>query len=606
MRRTFPDDRFTYGQAGAQWLAGVPTAGVVCIPPGMPVDLFTDLAGTVPADVLHADGSAVTLSSPLVVDAYSQLPLWLGPDDASDTLYAVVAGGLPWAVYARVDERLGAVEAATTGLAQADDTTGLANPTGGVSSFRRIVVPTSPNIGGILTKGNAADAVVKNLDEWQDGNAAPIGSVGTVGGLYMNDFVRLHYSLFANPTNWLDIYGFRSQNALVEFAWPTGAPGNALSFADACHEVFQSTRVGSKGGWQIAGGAGSDVAAVSDSSLPTTLKHSVELTSHTTSMTALTGSGVFGYAVTAGATYTALANIKAVATVRSPTVGMQWWDSGGSFISTTSGSGVATNTSTYTLISSGALTAPGGAAYGAPCIVWPTSVNGEKHRVAGAGFWPGVVTEWAPPFVGSPYGSWGQAAAGCRWRRSSTPTDPEGRDYICTVGGAPAAQVWVPMGSPRLATATPAVLAVAGAVGSSALAARSDHAHGMTVPWTSYTPALTNITIGNGTIAAEYCVYGGVLKVNVVVTLGSTSSVTGAIGVDLPAGLTARTSIAQRVVAQCYDSSADTVYVGGAAVTGSQLNAIRTHGIAATATTAVPFTWATSDNLRLFGEIGLV
>lgn len=605
MRRTFPDDRFTYGQAGAQWLAGVPTAGVVCIPPGMPVDLFTDLAGTVPADVLHADGSAVTLSSPLVVDSYSQLPLWLGPDDASDTLYAVVAGGVPWAVYARTDERLDAVEALTTGLGQADDTTALANPSAGVASFRRVVIPTLPNVGGELIKGNAADTVVKNLAEWQDGNGAAVGAMGSADGLAMNDRVRLHYSYLSLPTNWLDIYGYRSHNGLTEFAW-AGPPGNMLSHTDACQEVFASTRLGSKGGWQIFGGSSSDVTSVTDSSLPTGLKHAVELTSHTTSMTALTASGVFAYPVTAGATYTALANIKAVATVRSPTVGMQWWDSGNSFISTTSGSGVATNTSGYTLISSGALTAPVGAAYGAPCIVWPTSVSGEKHRLGGVGVWAGTVTEWAPPFVGDPSGTWGQASAGAIWRRKSNPTDPEGRLYICTVGGAPAAQVWVPMGSPRLATATPAVLAVAGAVGSSALAARSDHAHGMTVPWTSYTPALTNITIGNGTIAAEYCVYGGVLKVNVVVTLGSTSSVTGAIGVDLPAGLTARTSIAQRVVAQCYDSSADTVYVGGAAVTGSQLNAIRTHGIAATATTAVPFTWATSDNLRLFGEIGLV
>lgn len=101
----FPDDRTTYALAGNP--TGDPSVpGLVGRPLGTTVSVYTDSLATNPADIRHADGSTVTFGNPLQVDAYSQVPLFQGPDDDSDTLYVVITGGPPQPVYARVDDRL--------------------------------------------------------------------------------------------------------------------------------------------------------------------------------------------------------------------------------------------------------------------------------------------------------------------------------------------------------------------------------------------------------------------------------------------------------------------------------------------------------------------
>jgi hypothetical protein len=58
--------------------------------------------------------------------------------------------------------------------------------------------------------------------------------------------------------------------------------------------------------------------------------------------------------------------------------------------------------------------------------------------------------------------------------------------------------------------------------------------------WTSYTPTFTNFTLGNGTITlAKFKQLGKLVFVKVLVTLGSTSSVSGRIGFTLPVTATA-------------------------------------------------------------------
>lgn len=53
--------------------------------------------------------------------------------------------------------------------------------------------------------------------------------------------------------------------------------------------------------------------------------------------------------------------------------------------------------------------------------------------------------------------------------------------------------------------------------------------------WTSYTPTFTNFTLGNGTITyAKSAKLGKLVFIEVGVTLGSTSSVSGRIGISLP------------------------------------------------------------------------
>jgi hypothetical protein len=53
--------------------------------------------------------------------------------------------------------------------------------------------------------------------------------------------------------------------------------------------------------------------------------------------------------------------------------------------------------------------------------------------------------------------------------------------------------------------------------------------------WQSYTPTFANFTLGNGTIqSAKYVQLGKTVTLQVQVQLGSTSAVTGAIGISLP------------------------------------------------------------------------
>jgi len=55
------------------------------------------------------------------------------------------------------------------------------------------------------------------------------------------------------------------------------------------------------------------------------------------------------------------------------------------------------------------------------------------------------------------------------------------------------------------------------------------------IAWQSYTPTFTNFVLGNGTITlAKYCQIGKTVTVKLFVTLGSTSSVSGRIGISLP------------------------------------------------------------------------
>jgi len=118
--------------------------------------------------------------------------------------------------------------------------------------------------------------------------------------------------------------------------------------------------------------------------------------------------------------------------------------------------------------------------------------------------------------------------------------------------------------------------------------------------WTSYTPTFTNFTLGNGTITlAKFKQLGKLVFVKVLVTLGSTSSVSGRIGFTLPvtatsdnfdrnigtAGLTAGATGAQGFVAIGTTTRAD-------------LYAVLASGTYTTSTntsSTIPGTWTTGN-----------
>ena len=118
--------------------------------------------------------------------------------------------------------------------------------------------------------------------------------------------------------------------------------------------------------------------------------------------------------------------------------------------------------------------------------------------------------------------------------------------------------------------------------------------------WQSYTPTFTNFTLGNGVITlAKYVQIGRTVTVKVLVTLGSTSSVTGRIGFSLP--VTAISENLDRNIATAHLSAGGVVgqgYVVLGTTTRADLNAQLASSTYVTGTStgsAIPGTWAISN-----------
>jgi hypothetical protein len=123
----------------------------------------------------------------------------------------------------------------------------------------------------------------------------------------------------------------------------------------------------------------------------------------------------------------------------------------------------------------------------------------------------------------------------------------------------------------------------------------------------AFTPTLTNLTLGNGTATGYKKKVGRIVFFWVQITLGSTSSVTGGVRVDLPE--TANAAGAGGFDVSFFDDSAGaaTGYFTGGAIMETTYVALRAVGTAATyggltgLSSTIPFTWATSDWIRVAG-----
>lgn len=120
--------------------------------------------------------------------------------------------------------------------------------------------------------------------------------------------------------------------------------------------------------------------------------------------------------------------------------------------------------------------------------------------------------------------------------------------------------------------------------------------------WTSYTPTLTNVTIGSGTRAGAYAVIGKTVFYRATITLAADSSVSGQIGISLP--VTAA-STGQATTARFFESGVNS-WVGilyFATTTRLDCFVSQVDGTYAgwkSAGTAIPFTWGTSDLISFY------
>ena len=125
--------------------------------------------------------------------------------------------------------------------------------------------------------------------------------------------------------------------------------------------------------------------------------------------------------------------------------------------------------------------------------------------------------------------------------------------------------------------------------------------------WNSYTPTLTNITLGNGTLVGDYWRAGRNIEFKVKLTFGTTTSVSGAMTVGLPVAYADGTE-ADIFDALMFDASASgrypgqTIAISTTTVAVSAINTAGTYAVHASTSSSVPFTWTTSDVLEVSGS----
>ena len=124
--------------------------------------------------------------------------------------------------------------------------------------------------------------------------------------------------------------------------------------------------------------------------------------------------------------------------------------------------------------------------------------------------------------------------------------------------------------------------------------------------WDSYTPTLTNITLGNGTLAGDYWRAGRGIFFKVKLTFGSTTSVSGAMTIGLPVAYADGTD-AEVFAALLYDASANARYpaksqaISTTTVAVNAINSAATYLTESSTSSTIPFTWTTSDILIVAG-----
>ena len=120
--------------------------------------------------------------------------------------------------------------------------------------------------------------------------------------------------------------------------------------------------------------------------------------------------------------------------------------------------------------------------------------------------------------------------------------------------------------------------------------------------YADYTPTYSSFTLGNGTVVAKQAQSNNTVHTYGRITLGSTSSISGAWEISLPTAV-AFTSLGYQGFCSFLDASASLLYVGwmnfgiggGAVFRPRSLTASQIYAGDIGATT--PFTWTTSDIL---------
>lgn len=127
--------------------------------------------------------------------------------------------------------------------------------------------------------------------------------------------------------------------------------------------------------------------------------------------------------------------------------------------------------------------------------------------------------------------------------------------------------------------------------------------------WTTYTPGLSGITLGNGVVEGTFCQIGNTTFFRVIVIFGTTTSLTAAVDIGLPTTPNGYSTLQfMNAVTQFYDFSATTfspssgnLNIGGTSIRMVVTNVSGTYPTISDINSGVPFAWANGDTITVQG-----
>lgn len=122
--------------------------------------------------------------------------------------------------------------------------------------------------------------------------------------------------------------------------------------------------------------------------------------------------------------------------------------------------------------------------------------------------------------------------------------------------------------------------------------------------WTDWTPTLTNLTLGNGSVDAKFIKLGRTVFYRFLFTLGTTSSVGTNPQFTLPVAPVAAWTVPFGIGSALLRDNGTAEYLGTVeVVSGSTVRPVSlgASSIVTTITATVPMTWATTDNIWAYG-----
>jgi hypothetical protein len=123
--------------------------------------------------------------------------------------------------------------------------------------------------------------------------------------------------------------------------------------------------------------------------------------------------------------------------------------------------------------------------------------------------------------------------------------------------------------------------------------------------WTTWTPTLSDVTVGNGTVSAAYRQIGKTVFWEFRLVFGSTTSITGGNSfLNLP--VTGKRVVSKSMVGQMIDANGSIFpsigyWIGESGFYLGVINASGTYGTLSQITSSVPFNWTTSDSITYSG-----